>query len=205
MAKIALLGATGNVGRRILDELVARGHQVTALARRVTSLPAHSLITPRSVDAGNEAELVAALTGHDAVISALPFLSSDPDLLIRSVKAAGVARYLVVGGAGSLEVAPGVKLLDVPDFPAIYLAEATRGSAFLDRLRKEPAGLDWTMLSPAALFVPGERTGHFRLADDELLTDGAGNSTVSLEDYAVALANEVEHPAHSRRRFAIAY
>jgi putative NADH-flavin reductase len=108
-----------------------------------------------------------------------------------------------VGGAGSLEVAPGVKLIETPEFPPIYKAEAAAGGAFLDLLRKETS-LDWTFLSPSALFVPGERTGKFRIGGDRLLANEKGSS-ISFEDYAVALADEIEKPAHSRQRFTVGY
>jgi uncharacterized protein len=119
------------------------------------------------------------------------------------VQEAGVPRYLVVGGAGSLEVAPGVKLIDTPEFPAIYKAEASGGGAFLDLLRQQPA-LDWSYLSPSAMFVPGERTGKFRLGGDQLLANDEGSS-ISFEDYAIALADEIEKPAHRRQRFTVGY
>jgi putative NADH-flavin reductase len=119
------------------------------------------------------------------------------------VQQAGVPRYLVVGGAGSLEVAPGVKLIDTPQFPAIYKAEAAAGGAFLDLLRQETS-LDWTFLSPSAVFAPGERTGKFRLGRDQLLTNDKGSS-ISFEDYAIALVDEIEKPVHSRQRFTVGY
>ena len=131
------------------------------------------------------------------------FAASDPNILIEAVRAAGVKRYIVVGGAGSLEVAPGVKLIDTPQFPAIYKEEAGKGGEFLDLLRKEPT-LDWTFLSPSALFIAGERTGKFRLGKDQLLTNDKGSS-ISFEDYAIALVDELEKPGHSRRRFTVGY
>jgi uncharacterized protein len=201
--KIALIGATGNAGSRILAELSRRGHHVTAIARHPEKLPALSGVTPSQADAGDVAGLAAAIKGHDAVISSVHFSASDPRKLIAAVHQAGVPRYLVVGGAGSLEVAPGVKLIDTPQFPAIYKAEAAAGGVFLDLLRKESA-LDWTFLSPSAMFVPGERTGKFRLGLDQLLTNDKGSS-ISFEDYAVALADEIEKPAHSRQRFTVGY
>ena len=132
-------------------------------------IPALKGVTPLKADANDVAGLAAALRGHDVVISSVHFTASDPRKLIEAVHAAGVGRYLVVGGAGSLEVAPGVKLIDTPEFPAIYKAEAAAGGAFLDLLRQETR-LDWTFLSPSALFVPGERTGKFRLGGDQLLS-----------------------------------
>lgn len=203
MSKIALIGASGQAGSRILKELSNRGHTVTAIARnpeKIASLPG---ATPRKGDVFDKDGLVELLKGHDAVISAVHFTASDPKLLVEAVRAAGVKRYLVVGGAGSLEVAPGKRLVDQPDFPAAYKAEATKGAEFLDLLKRETE-LDWTFLSPSAAFVPGERTGEFRLGKDALLT-GAKGSSISFEDYAIALVDEIEKPAHSRQRFTVGY
>jgi uncharacterized protein len=147
--------------------------------------------------------LADSLQGHDAVISSVHFTATDPRELVEAVRASGVKRYLIVGGAGSLEVAPGVRLVDTPNFPEAYKAEATAGAAFLDLLRGE-TGLDWTFLSPSALFVARERTGKFRLGKDQLLT-GAEGSRISFEDFAIALVDELEKPAHPRQRFTVAY
>ena len=203
MARIALIGASGNVGTRILNELVSRNHQVTAIVRDPSKVPARAGVTAARGDVADPAGLADVLKGPDAVISAVRFLDSDPHALIDAVRASGVKRYLVVGGAASLLVAPGKRLLDQPDFPAAYKDEATKGAAFLDVLRGV-GDLDWTFLSPSALFVPGERTGKFRLAQDELLV-GEKGSTISYEDYAVALVDEIEKPAHVRQRFTVGY
>jgi putative NADH-flavin reductase len=201
--KIALIGATGNVGSRILAELSRRGHAVTAIARHPEKIPGLTGVTAVKADADDVAGLAAVLKGHDVVISSVHFTASDPHKLLEAVHASGAGRYLVVGGAGSLEVAPGVKLIDTPEFPAIYKAEAGAGSAFLDLLRQETT-LDWTFLSPSALFVPGERTGKFRIGGDQLLANEKGSS-ISYEDYAIAMADEIEKPAHSRKRFTVGY
>jgi len=203
MARIALIGASGNVGTRILNELVSRNHQVTAIVRDPSKVPAQAGVTAARGDVADPAGLAGVLKGHDVVISAVRFLDSDPQALIGAVRASGVKRYLVVGGAASLFVASGKRLLDQPDFPAAYKDEATKGAAFLDALRAVD-DLDWTFISPSALFVPGERTGKFRLAKDELLVSEKG-STISYEDYAVALADEIEKPAHVRARFTVGY
>ena len=203
MSTIALIGASGNAGSRILKELSDRGHKVTAFARHPEKIALLPGVTPKAVDAGDQAALAAQLKGYDIVISAVHFTASDPNVLIGAVKAAGVKRYLVVGGAGSLEVAPGVALYSTPDFPEAYKAEALAGGVFLDLLRKEPT-LDWTFLSPSAMFGPGARTGKFRLGKDELLVNEKGSS-ISFEDYAVALVDEIEKPAHSRQRFTVGY
>lgn len=202
--KVALIGASGNAGSRILDELVRRGHTVTAVVRNPDRIAAASGVTATRGDVYDGAGLAKRLAGHDAVISAVHFAASDPKILIEAVRTSGVKRYLVVGGAGSLEVAPGVRLVDTPTFPAAYKDEATRGAVFLDRLRGE-SELDWTFLSPSALFVPGERTGTFRLGGDVLLTAADGTSSVSFEDFAIALVDELETPKHVRRRFTVGY
>ena len=202
--KVALIGATGNVGSRLLAELASRGHAVTAIARHPEKALARPGVTPKRGDVHDKAGLAPLLAGHDAVISAVRFSASDPHLLIAAVKAAGVPRYLVVGGAGSLEVAPGQKLIDTPSFPAAYKPEAGAGGAFLELLRGEK-DLDWTFLSPSALISAGERTGKFRLGGDRLLTGPDGKSSITYEDYAIALVDELEKPAHSRRRFTVGY
>ena len=201
--KAALIGASGQAGSRILAELTGRGHQVTAIARHPEKIAAGPGVTAKKGDLFDKASLVKLIEGHDAVISAVRFLDSDPKLLIEAVKDSGVRRYLVVGGAGSLEVAPGVKLADTPQFPAAYKAEATKGGEFLDLLRKEKQ-LEWTFLSPSAMVGPGERTGKFRLGKDQLLTNDKG-SNISWEDYAIAAVDELEKPAHVRQRFTVGY
>lgn len=200
---VALIGATGNVGSRILAELLRREHTVTAIARRCDTIPTQSGVTARQGDVADEVALAGLLHGHDAVISAVKFADSDPAKLIGAVRTGGVHRYIVVGGAGSLEVAPGLLLIDTPEFPAEYRPEAAAGAVFLDALRAID-DLDWTFLSPSALFVPGDRTGIFRLGEDQLLTTAHGSS-ISFEDYAIALVDELEMPAHSQRRFTVGY
>lgn len=201
--KIALIGASGNVGSRILAELSRRGHTVTAIARtigKVKQTPGASIVQGDLRDAG---KLAGILTGHDAVVSAVRFEQGAPEILVEAVRASGVKRYLVVGGAGSLEVAPGVRLIDTPDFPEAYKPEAAKGVEFLDFLRKTK-DLEWTFLSPSALFFAGERTGEFRLGSDRLLTNENGSS-ISFEDFAVAMVDEVENPRHIRQRFTVGY
>ncbi|GLK78669.1 NAD(P)-dependent oxidoreductase [Methylopila turkensis] len=200
---VALIGASGAVGSRVLAELVRRGHAVTAIARNPDRIAKSEGVTAVAADAADVAGLAQVLRGHDAVISSVHFSAGDPANLLAAVKQAGVPRYLVVGGAGSLEVAPGVRLIDTPEFPEEYKAEAAAGAAYLDLLRRE-GDLDWTFLSPSALFVPGERTGAFRIGGDALLTNADGSS-ISYEDFAIAFVDELERPAHSRRRFTVGY
>ncbi|HEY9511389.1 MAG TPA: NAD(P)-dependent oxidoreductase [Rhodanobacter sp.] len=201
---IALIGVSGRVGSRLLAELLRRGHRVTGIARDTSKLASQPQLVLKNGDANQPAQLAPLLAGHDAVLSALKFATSDAAALITAVKQAGVDRLLVVGGAGSLEVAPGRALLDTPDFPAAYRHEAEAGRRFLDTLRTERT-LDWTFLSPSAEFVPGERTGKFRLGGDQLLADANGRSWISMEDYAIAFVDELETPKHSRQRFTVGY
>lgn len=203
MAKIALIGASGNAGSRILKELSDRGHHVTAIARNPEKIASLPNVVAKEGDVFDQAGLSELLKGHDAVISSVHFTASDPATLIEAVRASGVQRYLVVGGAGSLEIAPGQRVVDLPDFPAAYKAEATKGAEFLDRLKQEKQ-LDWTFLSPSAEFVPGERTGKFRIGKDNLLSNDEG-SRISFEDYAIALVDEIQKPQHSRQRFTVGY
>ena len=202
--KIAVAGASGRAGSEITKELSRRGHTVTAIARnpeKIASLPG---VTAKKGDVLDQAGLAALWAGHDAAISSVHFLASDPAKLIGAAKDSKVGRYLVVGGAGSLEVAPGVRLVTTPNFPAQYKAEAEKGGAFLDLLRQEKE-LNWTFLSPSALFVEGERTGKFRLGTDQLLAGADGKSWISFPDFAVALVDEIERPSHLRKRFTVGY
>ena len=202
--KIAVVGASGRAGSRIVAELSRRGHAVTAIARNPDKIAKLPNVTAKQGDAQDQAALAALLAGHDAAITAIHFLASDPAKLIGAAKDSKVGRYLVVGGAGSLDVAPGVRLVTTPNFPAQYKAEAEKGAAFLDLLRQETE-LNWTFLSPSALFIDGERTGKFRLGTDQLLTAADGKSSISFEDYAVAMVDEIERPAHFRQRFTVGY
>jgi putative NADH-flavin reductase len=202
--KTALIGVTGRVGSRLLAELLRRGHHVTGIARNTGKLAGQPGLVPKNADADQPAQLAPLLAGHDAVISALKFATTDAAALITAVKQARVKRLMVVGGAATLEVAPGHILLDAPGFPAAYRPEAEGGRRFLDILRGERE-LDWTFLSPPAEFDPGERTGKFRLGTDQLLTDANGKSWISMEDYAIAFVDELETPRHSRQRFTVGY
>jgi uncharacterized protein len=202
--KIAVTGASGRAGSAITAELARRGHSVTAIARNPDRIAKLANVTAVAGDANDRAALAKLWAGHDAAVSSIHFTASDVETLIGAARDSDVPRYLVVGGAGSLEVAPGVRLVTTPNFPAQYKAEAEKGAAFLDRLAQEKE-LNWTFLSPSALFEPGSRTGKFRLGDDQLLVDSAGKSWISFEDFAVAMADEIERPAHLRKRFTVGY
>jgi uncharacterized protein len=202
--KVALIGATGNVGSRLLAELLRRGHEITGIERHPERLRSQPHVTAKRGDANDENGLSELLTGHDAVISAGRFVSVDPRPLIAAVKKVGAKRLLVVGGAGSLEVAPGVQLVDTPEFPEAYKPEALAGREFLNVLRGERE-LNWTFVSPSAIFTPGERTGNFRLGKDRLLTGEDSKSWISMEDFAVAFVDELETPHYPRQRFTVGY
>jgi putative NADH-flavin reductase len=202
--KIVVTGASGRAGSSISAELARRGHSVTGIARNPDRIAKLANVTAVAGDANDRAGLARLWAGHDAAVSSIHVTASDAETLIGAARDSGVPRYLVVGGAGSLEVAPGVRLVATPNFPAQYKAEAEKGAAFLDRLGQEKE-LNWTFLSPSALFEPGNRTGRFRLGDDQLLVDPAGKSWISFEDFAVAMADEIERPAHFRKRFTVGY
>jgi putative NADH-flavin reductase len=202
--RVALIGASGKVGSRVLAELVSRGYTVTGIGRNPESVPAGPHVTAAKGDVGEPAALAKVLAGHDAIISAVPFLTTDPDALIGAVRTSGVKRYIVVGGAATLLNDKGVRLLDTPPLSTMDLPEPAAGARFLERLRLV-SDLDWTFFSPAVQFTAGERTGKFRLGGDQVVTDAAGKSRISFEDYAIALVDELDKPAHIRKRFTIGY
>jgi uncharacterized protein len=183
---------------------VNRGHQVTGISRHPEKGQSGAGLTLQKGDVKDEAGLAKQLAGHDAVVHSVRFLDTDVRSAVGAAKNAGVGRFLVVGGAGSLEVAPGSVLVDTPNFPPAYKAEASAGRDFLNALKPE-RDLDWTFLSPSVFFSPGERTGKFRLGKDQVLTAADGKSSISMEDYAIALADEIERPQHSRQRFTVGY
>ncbi|MES2130537.1 MAG: NAD(P)-dependent oxidoreductase [Pseudomonadota bacterium] len=210
---IALIGATGFIGSALLAEALARGHHVTALVAHPEKLTASTELTPVAADVQDVAGLTAQLKGFDAVLSAFSghaqadtydYYVAGFKNIIAATKEARVPRLLAVGGAGSLEAAPGVQVLDTPGFPDAYKATAEGARQALQLLRAE-ATLDWTMLSPSAVIAPGQRTGSFRLGQDALLVDAAGKSHISVEDYAVAMIDELEAPQHGRQRFTAGY
>ncbi len=210
--KVVLYGASGMIGSRILSELLSRNrHQVTAVVRDTSKLAgASAAATVRSGNVLDPASVAETAAGADAAISAYAASFDDVSKLLTAthsilagLKTAGVHRFLMVGGAGSLEVAPGIRLIDTPDFPAAWKPVAQAHSDALSILKK--SDLDWTSLSPAGLIEPGERTGKFRLGLDAFMTDSQGQSRISAEDYAIAMVDELENPKHIRARFAVAY
>jgi len=213
--KIAIYGSNGTIGQRILQEALQRGHTLTAIVRDPSRISAPSaninLVAGDVLDPSSMAEEVKE---HDVVISAIgPKLpNGDPQIVVKAahsllegVARAGVKRLIVVGGAGSLEVAPGVQLVDTPQFPEAWKPVALAARDALNVFQTAQTTVDWTYLSPAALIEPGERTGQYRTGTDQLLVDEKGESRISAEDYAVALLDEVENPRHKRQRFTVAY
>ncbi|WP_433736914.1 NAD(P)-dependent oxidoreductase [Pseudomonas putida] len=204
MSKIVIIGATGRAGSQLLEEALRRGHSVTAIARDPSKIGQREGVVSKAVDALDAAALRAAISGHDVVISAAHFATLPASAVIGPVKQAGVKRLLVVGGAGSLLLPDSTRVIDSQGFPEAYKAEASAGALFLENLRQEKE-LDWTFLSPSAEFVEGERTGAFRIGQDDLLVSSEGRSWITFADYAIAMLDEVESPKHSKQRFTVGY
>jgi uncharacterized protein len=214
--KIAIVGATGFIGSKLRDEAVSRGHLVTAITRSPGKLPLNDRIVPAEADINNTAVLTGYFKGQAAVIhSYSPARENSAQekmaaqragtlSILAAMRAAGVKRILAVGGAGSLEVAPGLANFDSPDFPPLYQGGARATAQIKDLLGAEK-DLDWTFLCPSHSIAPGERTGKFRLGGDQLLIGADGVSRISVEDYAVAMIDELEHPKHTGRRFTVGY
>lgn len=212
--KIALIGPTGFVGSAVLQELLARGHQVVALARDPAKLAPQAGLTVVKANVMDAGQVAGAVKGVDAVVSAYNPGWGDPAIhdnflkgtqaIVDGVKAAGVARILVVGGAGSLYAAPGVQLVDTPEFPAEWKQGALAAREALNRIRLENT-LDWTFLSPAVFLKPGERRGSYRTELDVPVMGPNGPAEVSVADLAVAITDELEKPQHIRRRFTVGY
>ena len=215
--KIALIGATGFVGTAVLAELLQRDHQVTALVRNPAKVEARPMLTAQALDANDADAVAAAVRGHDAVVSAFNPGWDAPELyalfmkgsaaIDAGVEKSGVKRLLVVGGAGSLFVAPGVQMVDTAEFathvPPNIIPGAKAARDALTALRGNTA-LDWTFLSPPAMLAPGERTGHYRVGGEELLMAGDKPAGISVADLAVAIVDEIEKPKHVRARFTVA-
>ena len=207
--KVVLFGASGMIGSRVLQELLRRGHEVTAVVRNPEKIALKGVNVVKG-DVTDEASVAKAVQGADAVISAYAPPQKQENLLLNATRTliagmakAGVRRLIVVGGAGSLEIAPGVQLVDIPQFPEEWKAIARAHRDVLPILKQ--SNLAWTYLSPAGLIQPGERTGKFRLGGTQLLNDEKGESRISAEDYAIALVDELENPQHLGQQFTVAY
>ncbi len=216
--KIVLYGATGRAGSRILTELLDRGHEVVAIVRNPDKLAPNDGLTVQQGDLSSVETIAEAIGGAQAVVSAYGPPADKTEQLLGVTKREIAAvqqvsqqasspehapRLIVVGGAGSLEVAPGVTLESAKDFPAAWRPIAQAHEKALELLRA--SSIDWTYLSPSAFFEPGQRTGKFRLGQDQLLTAPDGKSSISMEDYAIALVDELEQPQHRRQRFTVGY
>jgi putative NADH-flavin reductase len=215
--RVVLYGATGTIGARILKELLSRGHIVTAVVRDPSKLTAQSNLTIEKGDMLDADDIAKVAKGSDVVVSSYgpPSGPQGPDpakvgqlvdavrTLISGVRRAGAPRIIMVGGAGSLEISPGLEIMDAPSFPDAYkpIAAAHRDAFHVLRA----SDLNWTYFSPAMMIQPGERTGKFRLGKDALVSDDKGNSSISAEDYAIALVDEVEQGRHTKQRFTIGY
>ncbi len=210
--KIAILGATGSVGQRIVNEAVARDHSVTAIARDPSRLMGRERVSTAALDVLDSQALENAIRNHAAVISAIgPAHGAPTSIIVDATRAiagacmkADVRRVIIVNGAGSLEVEPGVQLLSTPDFPAAWRDVALAHREALEVWRKVKE-LDWTLASPGALLEPGERRGRYRIGHNELLKDERGQSRISSEDFAMAIIDELERGAHLRERVTFAY
>jgi len=203
MAKIALIGASGNIGREIKREALARGHEVTGIVRNLEKLPAEPGLIPVAGDIAEPAQLATLLKGADTVVASVKWTDNAAQLL-EAVRAAGVDRLIVVVGAGSLDAAPGVKVIDTPEFPPAWKTGAMGAFRALDTFRSETV-IDWVAFSPSWTIAPGERTGKFRIGGDQLLRNETGESLISREDFAVAIVDEIERKAHHKQRITVGY
>ena len=210
---IVLIGASGFIGSALHKEALARGHQVTALVSNPSKIEPAPNLTVKRADVLDSAALREHLAGRDAVITAFSghaqkdvrgYYMQGIRSIVATVKQFPKLRLLAVGGAGSLEAAPGKQVVDDPGFHAAWKGSAEGARDALNLLRTEPE-LDWTMLSPSAVVSPGQRTGKFRLGGDQLLVGANGKSEISVEDYAVAMIDELERPKHRRQRFTVGY
>lgn len=210
--KVAVLGASGWIGSQIVEEAVTRGHQVIALVRNPSVIERQD-VEVRQLDMLAEQDFAQALQGVDTVIASIggraagnhDMVERSAAKLLEQLPNAGVKRLLWVGGAGSLEVAPGVQLVTVPDFPAEYKDEALAQSQALQVFRNSDSPLNWTFVSPAAEIFPGEKVGQFRVGGDQLLTDAQGHSKISVADFASAMLDELETAKHAKQRISVAY
>jgi len=213
--RIALVGATGFIGSKILAEAVSRGHTITALCRHPENVPAREGVRAIAVDVNDAAALADAFRGHDIIVHAcapprememeakIAAQTAITKAIIEATKARGIPRVFAVGGAGTLLI-DGVRSMDRPEFPKQFEGGA-KATAVIKELLEEEHDFDWTVLSPSTMIVPGERTGKFRLDFDDLIVMADGTSKISVEDYAVAFVNELENPQYTGHRFTVGY
>lgn len=216
MANVLLIGATGFVGSAVLNELVSRGHKVTAVARNVEKVEKSELVDVVKEDVTNVDAIAKLAEGKDAIISAYNPGWTNPDIatlisenypkILSAAKKSGVERLLIVGGAGTLFCAPGLRVVDSGAIPEEIMGGVRPlGDFYLNTLMNEN-DIDWVFFSPAGVFdQQGKKTGNYRLGKDDLIVDAEGNSHISVQDYADAMVNELEKPAHHKERFTIGY
>ena len=216
MANVLLIGATGFVGSAVLNELVSRGHKVTAVVRNIEKLAKNDLVDAVKEDVANVDAIAKLAEGKDAIISAYNPGWTNPDIatlitenypkILEAAKKSGVERLLIVGGAGTLFCAPGLRVVDSGAIPEEIMGGVRPlGDFYLNTLMNEN-DIDWVFFSPAGVFdQEGKKTGNYRLGKDDLIVDAEGNSHISVQDYADAMVNELEKPAHHKERFTIGY
>lgn len=216
MANVLLIGATGFVGSAVLNELVSRGHKVTAVARNIEKVAKSELLDVMKEDVANVDAIAKLADGKDAIISAYNPGWTNPDIatlisenypkILSAAKKSGVKRLLIVGGAGTLFCAPGLRVVDSGAIPEEIMGGVRPlGDFYLNTLMNEK-DIDWVFFSPAGVFdQQGKKTGNYRLGKDDLIVDAEGNSHISVQDYADAMVNELEKPAHHKERFTIGY
>lgn len=216
MANVLLIGATGFVGSAVLNELVSRGHKVTAVARNIEKVAKSELLDVVKEDVANVDAIAKLADGKDAIISAYNPGWTNPDIatlisenypkILSAAKKSGVKRLLIVGGAGTLFCAPGLRVVDSGAIPEEIMGGVRPlGDFYLNTLMNEN-DIDWVFFSPAGVFdQQGKKTGNYRLGKDDLIVDAEGNSHISVQDYADAMVNELEKPAHHKERFTIGY
>jgi putative NADH-flavin reductase len=219
MKNVVLIGATGFVGTALLNELLSRGHKVTAISRNASKVTIkNENLNVVEIDSTDPAQLAKVAEGKDAIVSAYNPGWANPHIyedtlenypkIVEGAKKAGVPRLLIVGGAGTLFVKPGLRLVDTGSLPEAWLPGVkSLGEFYLNTLMNEN-DIDWVFLSPAANLgnlKPGVRTGKYRVGKDDLLVDEKGDSFISVEDYAVAMIDELETPKHHKERFTVAY
>lgn len=204
MSKVALIGASGRIGTKIAQELLRRGHSVTAIARNPEKITTQDGLTAQAGDFTKPDAIAATLRGHDAIISAATFIPGQAENLISAVRGSGVKRFLMVGGAASLKTEDGRKVYDTIQLPEEWKAPVQEGMRTLGLLR-DVNDLDWTFFSPAVMIQPGERTGKFRLGKEQVVKDAEGNSKISFDDYAIAMVDELERGDNIKGRFTIGY
>ena len=216
MANVLLIGATGFVGSAVLNELVSRGHKVTTVVRNIEKLAKSDLVNAVKEDVANVDAIAKLAEGKDAIISAYNPGWTNPDIatlitenypkILEAAKKSGVERLLIVGGAGTLFCAPGLRVVDSGAIPEEIMGGVRPlGDFYLNTLMNEN-DIDWVFFSPAGVFdQEGKKTGNYRLGKDDLIVDAEGNSHISVQDYADAMVNELEKPDHHKERFTIGY